>query len=290
MELPEFMVLMLVVGIAVKILIIDKWNSYMYEIKGDFLALLHSLNNWEVDLVLIILLGLLIIYAGYRLSLLIHNTLTERDKRRAFIQKEILEIQRILDIKLDNKDSQEFNTFISLLNAKQLITKDYKELSHFKGELIKKLENSNLIYQELKHEDKIRELAYEKQILVEEINEFEYQKQERIREEEHEERNIIKRLKIEENFIFKKSELNDNEFKTLLKNGYSQTNEYCVNERKLITIHNGIDINGSSNNVLSVSDGDIYRGSYSIGCTLPYVKLIHKDSNIVTFYLHVYSQ
>ena len=59
---------------------------------------------------------------------------------------------------------------------------------------------------------------------------------------------------------------------------------------RIYSFHNGIDINGSSNSALSVSDGDMYRGSYSVGCTLPYVKLIHKDSNIVTFYLHVYSQ
>lgn len=53
--------------------------------------------------------------------------------------------------------------------------------------------------------------------------------------------------------------------------------------------HNGIDISGSSNSVVAVADGELYRGSYSLGCTLPYVKLIHKDSNTVTLYLHVYS-
>lgn len=58
---------------------------------------------------------------------------------------------------------------------------------------------------------------------------------------------------------------------------------------RIYSFHNGIDINGSSNSVLSVADGDLYRGGYSVGCALPYVKLIHKDSNIVTFYLHVYS-
>ncbi len=56
--------------------------------------------------------------------------------------------------------------------------------------------------------------------------------------------------------------------------------------------HNGIDITGSSNNVAAVADGTLYRGSYSGsgGCALPYVKLTHKDSNIVTLYLHVYSK
>lgn len=54
--------------------------------------------------------------------------------------------------------------------------------------------------------------------------------------------------------------------------------------------HNGIDISGSSNNVSAVADGTLYKGSYSVGCTLSYVKLVHKDSNIATLYLHVYPQ
>src|SRR3990170_3207833 len=58
---------------------------------------------------------------------------------------------------------------------------------------------------------------------------------------------------------------------------------------RIYNFHNGIDINGSSNSALSVADGDLYRGSYSLGCVLPYVKLVHKQSNIVTYYLHVYS-
>ncbi|MBI4226584.1 hypothetical protein HY612_05735 [Candidatus Roizmanbacteria bacterium] len=58
---------------------------------------------------------------------------------------------------------------------------------------------------------------------------------------------------------------------------------------RIYSSHNGLDINGSANSVLSVADGDLYRGSYSVGCALSYVKLVHKDSNIVTYYLHVYS-
>ncbi len=59
---------------------------------------------------------------------------------------------------------------------------------------------------------------------------------------------------------------------------------------RIYSFHNGVDINGSSNNVNSVGDGELYKGSYSVGCTLSYVKVVHKDSSIVTFYLHVYPQ
>ena len=54
--------------------------------------------------------------------------------------------------------------------------------------------------------------------------------------------------------------------------------------------HNGIDVSGSSDNVYAVTDGTLYRGSYSVGCALSYVKLAHKDSNVSTLYLHVYPQ
>ena len=54
--------------------------------------------------------------------------------------------------------------------------------------------------------------------------------------------------------------------------------------------HNGIDISGPSNNVYAVADGTLFKGSYSLGCVLSYVKLAHKDSNMTTLYLHVYPQ
>lgn len=58
---------------------------------------------------------------------------------------------------------------------------------------------------------------------------------------------------------------------------------------RIYSFHNGLDINGTSNTVAAVADGELYRGSYAVGCTLPYVKLVHKGTNIVTLYLHVYS-
>lgn len=74
-----------------------------------------------------------------------------------------------------------------------------------------------------------------------------------------------------------------------LEQGYGST--FAVKNSwvgRIYNFHNGIDINGSSNSVLSVSDGVLFKGSYSVGCALSYVKLVHKNSNITSFYLHVY--
>ncbi len=76
-----------------------------------------------------------------------------------------------------------------------------------------------------------------------------------------------------------------------LEQGYGST--WAVRNTwvgRVYSFHNGIDINGASNDISAIADGILYKGSYSgvNGCALSYVKLIHKDSNIVTYYLHVY--
>lgn len=59
---------------------------------------------------------------------------------------------------------------------------------------------------------------------------------------------------------------------------------------RVYSFHSGIDINGASNDITAIADGTLYKGSYGgvNGCALPYVKLVHMDSNIITYYLHVY--
>ncbi len=76
-----------------------------------------------------------------------------------------------------------------------------------------------------------------------------------------------------------------------MNQGYGQT--WAVRNSwvgRIYNFHNGIDIVGGSSTVTAVADGMLYRGSYAVGCTLNYVKVKHKDSNISTLYLHVYPQ
>lgn len=55
------------------------------------------------------------------------------------------------------------------------------------------------------------------------------------------------------------------------------------------SFHNGIDISGASSSVKAVADGTLYRGSYSVGCALPYTKVVHNDGDMTTLYLHTYT-
>lgn len=57
---------------------------------------------------------------------------------------------------------------------------------------------------------------------------------------------------------------------------------------RIYSLHNGIDINGSSSTVRAVADGTLIRGVFSGGggCALQYVKIKHAD-DLITWYLHV---
>ncbi len=61
---------------------------------------------------------------------------------------------------------------------------------------------------------------------------------------------------------------------------------------RIYRFHNGLDIYSENPQVRAVADGELYRGSFtgSKGCALPYVRLVHKEGNFETYYLHVYSK
>lgn len=72
--------------------------------------------------------------------------------------------------------------------------------------------------------------------------------------------------------------------------GYGKT--WAINHTwvgQVYQFHDGIDISGSSLTVRAVQPGILYRGSYvgRNGCSLKYVKVKHKDSDLTTYYLHV---
>lgn len=51
--------------------------------------------------------------------------------------------------------------------------------------------------------------------------------------------------------------------------------------------HNGLDLVSTDMSVRSVKAGNLYRGSYSIGCILRYVRVDNDDSGLDTYYLHI---
>lgn len=83
--------------------------------------------------------------------------------------------------------------------------------------------------------------------------------------------------------------------KIILHQGYGST--WAVRNTwvgKIYQFHNGLDLTGGSDEIRAIQPGKLFRGSYpgkriysKSGCSLLYVKVDHKDSDLDSYYLHV---
>jgi len=105
------------------------------------------------------------------------------------------------------------------------------------------IETLKLMLYKLKRElikiESKKELDYiraQKRLEEKEIEELEQRKREIVYELEEDKREILRKLDTENNRVFKKENLSKKECQALIEDGYKQANEYCVNEKKRITV------------------------------------------------------
>ncbi len=214
----------------------DKIYPDAEQLKQSIISLIYSLNNWKTHLILIILATPFLLYLNYRICLKISERMQERKKEQEEKEAHEKQIEKAINRDIIYLDYEEITEFISSLKETLEIVEDYKEFSVFEKPLKDKLAEANKIKVEKRHEIKLSEQREEKYQLEKDIKELERQKQERAREEEQEQKNILEKLNTDENHVFKKDNLKNTEFKILLGNGYTQTNQYCAYEKKLITV------------------------------------------------------
>jgi len=89
---------------------------------------------------------------------------------------------------------------------------------------------------EIRHEEKLREIINEKNLVKREIKELELEAEKLRRSDNAEKASLKYELEMDENKVFDKVNLNEKEIEILLEEGYRQVNEYCVFQKKIITV------------------------------------------------------
>ena len=109
------------------------------------------------------------------------------------------------------------------------LKKDKKvlELRLFEAEkqLIKQTHQKSLDYiraQKYREQKEIEELEHKKMLIAWEL--------------ENNKEEILRNLDVDNNRVFKKEDLSEKEFKVLIEDGFKQVNEFCVFEKKRITV------------------------------------------------------
>lgn len=211
-------------------------NIKIHEITKFITLLVISLNNWRLYLVLgIIALPFLSLF-NYRLINKIKYLIEKRKNKKIIIENQISEIKTILNKNLTILNSKKLRHFIFLLNDKLPLTRKLNHLKEFRPRLKVKLKKAYQVLSETRHKEKLEQLITERENLKEANEELE----EQIRNKEYqlgvEKSRILSGLVISRNNVYKKEDLNDKEVEVLLENKFTQINEYCVYEKKFITV------------------------------------------------------
>ncbi|MBU0466931.1 MAG: hypothetical protein KJ718_00955 [Nanoarchaeota archaeon] len=207
-------------------------NESVSKIKFDILNLFSQIFTWKT----LVILTPSLIYLNYKISTSIFRRLEKRKAENKRVADEICEIKDILDTNVGRISLDEMPGFLKSLEEKLSILKTSKKLANFRKPLNDKIMETEPVLKELKSKKRLRELKEERDLLEQEIKELDRQKQEKLMDEEAKWREILNKLEPDENNAFKKDELSDEEIRALQNEGYQHANEYCVFERKIVSV------------------------------------------------------
>lgn len=204
------------------------------KIKNSFSEIISQTTYWiGSSWFLLILIVIFLVYSINKLHKRIKNSIRINKYRISKAEEEKSEIDTLLNTNLNAMKKEDIYSFLKKLDSFNFVytlTPEIKE--RFKTE---KTKAKNKII-ELEHEKEIEWLESRKYDLENRIKELKREKYLAELGKEDDRKDRLKTLGSDWNAVFKKSNLSKMEVEALLKEGYKQTNEYCVKENKVITV------------------------------------------------------
>jgi hypothetical protein len=237
METFEIFILIFAMGILANVL----YFQFAPIIRGienlssDMVRFVRA-EMWSILIVLSVIAFPFFIYLNYKINIAFWKKLKFIREERNMIKEEIKETESFLCQKLDKFQLEEMTEYIKTAKEKINLASAYKKLNQYEKPLLEKLKKAEIILTELEHKQHLDELSEQRTNLELDIKQLEQEKHRRESEEEQNKKAILRNLDSDENNVYKKEHLTEKEFNVLLENGYSQTNEFCVYEKKLITV------------------------------------------------------
>ncbi len=186
------------------------------------------INNSFTKLILFFLLGILVSYIFYLIYRLAKRRRQEKFGLKMKLEAEQKRIDQFLKTNLRELEANKLKSKLHKVNKSRLIEK-YPKLKN----KIKEVKN---VLIELKHKSEMNQIINEKIHLREDVKQLKEEKEELERKDDSKRANVEYNLELDKNPVFDKSKLTKTEIEVLLKKGYTQTNEYCVAKRGIITI------------------------------------------------------
>lgn len=190
-------------------------------------------ENWNLYLISLGIVIIILVYHYYKAHEKLFKSHYKQEIENQTINSETKRIQDFLKRDLDIYTSEEL--------TRMLIESEFdncldKSKSGYWSELDKKKEDIEKAIKETEHKENLQRLKNEESETKQRVEEIKREEQDLLRANIDDQYEIEEALDIENNNVFKKEDLNEKEIEVLLQNKFEQTNEYDVNEKKIISV------------------------------------------------------
>jgi len=186
------------------------------------------INSHFVHLGLCFILGIFVSYICYA----IYCRRKKRKKERMEAWERFRERQKCVD-KFLEEDLKHLS--YDELKSKLNEVKKISSFGIYEG-LDLRIEEAKKVLIKIKHRDELREIVNEKILVKREVEELELRVEELRRSDVQKKNSLKYELEMDENKVFDKANLSEEEVEILLEKGYRQVNEYCVFQKGIITV------------------------------------------------------
>lgn len=233
MEQEDFIILIIIFGIVAKRFIYDLVIVEIDQVQLFLGDLIHSYSFYLIFELLSVITFISFIFIIYRK---LSEKLEIRKKEKGRMEKTISEAKRIVENKSNNHNPKEIANQINQIKKIKENIASIKNTEGLQSQLTYKLieEKRKLILSE--YIDEIRDLEDKRYSIEEEITKLDHKKHLKQLLSEEKRRYALRKLEADKYYVFKKSGLNKEQIRSLCKDGFKQRNEYCVYERKVITV------------------------------------------------------
>lgn len=190
-------------------------------------------ENWNLYLISLGIVIIISAYYYYKAHEKLFKSHYKQEIENQTINSETKRIQDFLDRDLDIYTSEELTRMLIEAEFENYLN---KSKSGYWSELDKKKEDIEKAIEEAKHKENLQELKDEEKEAKQRIEGIKKEEQDLLRTNIDDQYEIEESLDIENNNVFKKEDLNEKEIEVLLQNDFKQTNEYDVNEKKIINV------------------------------------------------------
>lgn len=206
------------------IAIFKKLQEAFVILKQDLINLGLIIYQYKTYIILSIIVAVL---GTYNLYQVIAKKRQTKREFRAKLREEKDYVDKFLYFDLYQFNYDELKNKIKEMEGKEFL-QTYPELKQG-------IKEAKKILVELKHRDEVLRLINEKQGIKEEIEELLIEKEKIKKSEKQRILEIKNNLELDENYVFEKSKLNEEEIEIILEESYKQVNQYCVQQQKVIT-------------------------------------------------------